>query len=203
MGLHDAEAFEAVHAYLLAGASAERAATYADALVAWGAPSETVDEVEHLAFFAAAVMNSAVVTRQVPRQEPHQRDLALWQLIERIPLGYLTAMYERGMQPGPVTLELVCRLYHGGFPKEKLWGLAHRPMNWRVEDILALKHAPAEFFRDFGPYVKEMNSAEVQAVAESGIAVGMFEGPFDEGVSPFEIVRLAADLPADFMNAVS
>lgn len=203
MGLHDVQAFEMVHYYLLNERMAEKAATYADALVEHGASVAEVDDIERVAFFSAAIMNSALVTRQEPRTQPTQADLALWQLVESVPFGYLTEMYGRGTQPGPVTLRLACRLYHGGFPSEKLWAFARNPMAWRVDDILALKHVPAQFFHEFSAYVKEMNTAEVRAVAESGISVGVFSGPFEEGVSPFEIVRLAADLPADFMSAVS
>lgn len=197
------EAFDAVHSFLLNRNLHDTATTYAEALVAWGAPTETDEDVERLAFFAAAIMNSATVTRAVPRTEPSQKDLALWQLVQTVPFGYLTAMYQRGSQPGPVTVGLVCRLYQGGFPQEKLWALASRPMSWRVEDILALKHVPAEFFRDFGVYAAEMNSAEVRAVAESGIPISLFARPFEECVPPFEILRLAADIPVDFMSAVS
>lgn len=203
MGLHDVQAFEMVHYYLLNEKMAEKAATYADALVARGASVEETDDIEHLGFFAAAIMNSAHVLGTEPRKEPTAEDLALWQLVERMPMDYLTSMYTRGAQPGPTTLRLVTRLYHGGFPPDKLWALAYRPMAWRVDDVLALKSVSAQFFKDFGPYVKEMNSAEVLALAQSGIPFSSFIGPHEEGVSPFEIARLAAELPADFMAAVS
>lgn len=205
MGLHDVQAFEMVHYYLINENMAEKAATYADALVALGASTKEADDIEHLGFFAAAIMNSAHVLRTEPRTKPTQNDLALWQLVERIPLDYLTAMYARNAQPGPTTIRLITRLYHGGFPADKLWALAYRPIEWgkHVDDILALKGVPAQFFKDFGPYVKEMNSGEVQALAQSGVPFSSFIGPHEEGVSPFEIVRLAADLPADFMAAVS
>lgn len=203
MGLYDVQAFEMVNYYLLDEQMAEAAGTYADALVERGAAVQEADEIEHVAFFAAAIMNSARVTKTEPRTEPTQEDLALWQLVERIPMGYLTAMYERGSQPGPTTLRLITRLYQGNFPVEKLWSLAQRPTAWRVDDILALQHLPAQFFRDFSIVVKDMNSAEILAVGESGISYADFIGPYDEGVSPFEIARLAADLPADFMSAVS
>ncbi len=203
MGLYDVQAFEMVNYYLIREKMDEQAATYADALVEHGASVATTDDIERVAFFSAAIMNSAHVTQQEPRQEPTQADLALWQLVESVPFEYLTEMYGRGTQPGPVTMRLACRLYHGGFPKEKLWAFARNPMSWRVDDILALKDVPAQFFSDFGPHVRGMNAAEVRAVAESGIALDLFIGPFEEGVSPFEIVRLAADLPPDFMAAVS
>lgn len=203
MGLHDVQAFEMVHYYLLNERMAEKAATYADALVEHGASVAETDDIEHVAFFAAAIMNSAHVLGAEPRTEPTQDDLALWQLVGRIPMGYLTAMYSRNAQPGPTTLRLVTRLYHGGFPPDKLWGLAYRPMAWRVDDVLSMKDVPAEFFKDFGPFVKEMNSAEVLALAQSGVPFASFIGPHEEGVSPFEIARLAAELPADFMAAVS
>lgn len=207
MGFHESEDFEMVHYYLLDGDMDREAATYADALVEahLTVPLADRDAFEHVAFFAAAIMNSAKVTQSEPRSEPTQEDLALWQLVERIPMGYLTVMYERGAQPGPTTLRLVTRLYHGGFPQEKLWAFAYRPLAWQVhlDAVLALQDMPAQFFKDFGPYVKEMNSAEVRALAASGVPLSMFVGPYEEGVPTFEILRLAADLPADFMAAVS
>lgn len=203
MGLHDVQAFEMVNYYLLREKMDEQAATYADSLVERGASIASPDDIERLAFFSAAIMNSALVTQTEPRTEPTQADLALWQLVESVPFDYLTAMYERGVQPGPVTVRLACRLYHGGFPKEKVWAFSKNPMAWRMDDILALKDAPAQFFRDFGPFVKGMNAAEVRAVAASGISADVFSDLLDEGVEPFEIVRLAADLPADFMASIS